>query len=387
MRRSFIALVLLCGCGDDAAEGAEDGGVFLDGSSDMESDAHEGAAPLSMATVLVSSSDGLSGGLSMIDLETLEADPLVEVASGDAIGRVWFGKLYVVNRFGSDSVQVHDPDNDLDLVKEFSVGSTTDNAQDICCVSPSKCYVPRLQDSEVLIVNPLADDEMSGSVDLSDAADDGVPNADACYVANGNLLVALANLDDADPFFSPMSPGAIAVIDSETDEVTAVHETTAHNPAAGFVDEPEGATALLGSVGDWSVLDGGWDRIDLDTGEPQGIVVSEADLGGDVAHLAVCSTGDAYAIVNRCDEEFNCSTPLVPIDLDTGEVGEPVLDPGAFALTWVAADDRGRLFVADRRVDGSPTGIWVYGCDGTRLTDEPIDVGLPPAFDGVIRFL
>jgi hypothetical protein len=345
--------------------------------------------PYHSAVVLVVSSDGLSGAISLIDLDTLEPEPLVQMAGPDAVGRVWFGKYYVVNRQGGegDNVQVYDPGNGFEPVEQFSVGSTTDNAQDICCVAEDKCYVPRLQAPDVWIVNPQAHEEKVGAIDLGDLADDGLPNPSGCQVAGRHVLVPLANLDDADPYLTALTPGALAVIDTETDTVVAVHDTTSHDPASGFVTEPGGATALLGEVGAWSVLDGGWDRIDLGTGEPQGLVVTEKQLGGDVGRLAVCSTGEAFAIVNRCDAEFNCSTPLVPVDLDTGAVGPAIYDPGVYALTWIAADDRGRLFVADHRTDGSPTGIWVYSCDGTRMTDTPIDVGLPPAFEGVIQFL
>jgi len=368
MTRFVVALPFLlgCGAGDDTQ-----------------------TIPYHSAVVLVASSDGLSGAISLIDLDTLEAEPLVETAGKDSVGRVWFGKYYVVNRQGSegDNIQVHDPGDGFSLVKQFSVGSTTDNAQDICCVAENKCYVPRLQAADLWIVNPGADEELLGTVDLGDFAEDGLPNPDACQVTDGQLLVALANLDDADPFLTALDPGSLVVIDTETDTVSAVHDTTWHNPATGFVAEPNHTTVLLGEAGAWGVLDGGWERIDLARGEPQGPVVTEKDLGGDVGRLAVCSSGEAYAIVNRCDASFNCSTPLVAVDLTTGATGPTIYDPGVYALTWIAADDRGRIFVADRRVDGSPTGIWVYACDGTRLTDEPIDVGLPPAFEGVIQFL
>ena len=369
MNRLLGTLVLVLGCGDGLQE--------------------SGAAPQHAAVILVASSDGASGAISLIDLETLEPTPLADTAAtGDAVGRAWFGQYFVVNRASveGDNILVYDAEDGFSLVKQISVGSTTDNAQDLCCVAPDKCYVPRLSAPDLWIVNPEAIDEFVGAIDLGDLAEDGVPNADSCHVAGSRLLVALSNLDDADPFLTAHDPGSLAVIDTKTDTLVGVHDTTVKNPGAPFVAEPD-STVLLGEIGDWSVMDGGWDRIDLATGEPQGLAVTEKALGGDVAHLAICSTGEAYAIVNSCDAAFNCSTPLVPVDLETGAVGEPIYDPGVYALTWIAADDRGRFFVADRRTDGSPTGIWVYDCDGTRITDEPIDVGLPPAFEGVIQFL
>jgi len=347
------------------------------------------AAPLHSAVVLTASSDALSGAISLIDLDTLEPVPQIEDASGDAVGRVWLGKYYVVNRVGNegDNIRVHDPQNNYALVREFSVGSKTEatNAQDICCVSANKCYVPRFSAPDLLVVDPEADEPLVGTVDLADLADDGLPNPNACHVAGDKLLVSLANVDDSDPFLTALEPGSVAVIDTTTDEVTTVYDTTVHNPFTGFVPETE-STALVGEVGSWGALDGGFDRIDLDTGEPQGMAVTEKALGGDVGRLAICSTGEAYAIVQTCDVDFNCSTPLVRLDLGTGEVGKTIFDPGEYALTWIAADDRGRLWVADRRSEGQ-SGVWVYDCDGTRITEEPIDVGLPPAFEGVIQFL
>ncbi len=390
------AWLAMTGCGE--GEGEDDSGAESEaesegeggdeGEAEAESESEsESEASFTTAVILLASSDAASGAISTIDVETLAAEKLVGPAGGDAVGRAWFGSYYVVNRMGFDSVQVHDPKKGFALTKEFSVGSTTDNAQDICCAAADRCFVPRLHSADILVVDPTAEDEEIGTIDLSKVADDGVPNAHTCVIAGTTLLVELQNLDDADPYLTALEPGWIAALDASGEDATpSLYETAVHNPFSRFALEPDGASAIIAEIGGWGALDGGYERIGLPGGSPQGIVIGEKALGGDAGTLAVCSTGEAFAIATLCDAEFNCSTPLLPVDLDSGEVGAAIYDPGSFALTWAAGDDRGRLWVAERNYDG-PSGIRVYGCDGSEITEGPIDVGMPPAFEGVIEFL
>jgi hypothetical protein len=390
-RRVLVAAFWLAACeGDDGNGGGKEGEAEGEAEAEAEAESEsEGEDTPTWAVVLGASMDAASGGFGVISLKTLQVvkfngETLAGPAMGDAVGRAWFDTYFVVNRFNSDSVQVHDPANEFALVKQFSVGSTTDNAQDICCIAKDRCYVPHLQLAEVWVVDPTADDELVDTIDLSEITKDGNPNANGCLIAGDKLLVALGNLDDEDPFFSPFTPGYVAVIDTKSHKITT-EETCAPNPYARFIEEPSGETALISCVGDFGVLDGGFCRIELDSGVCTGVVVTEKTLGGDATRAGFCQD-NAFTLATICDEEFNCTTALRRMDLDAGTVGEPLYEIEGFGLTWVASSGN-RMFVAERHSDGTNSGVRVFDCEGTQVTDEPIDIGLPPAFEGVIEFL
>src|SRR5439155_7133734 len=91
----------------------------------------------------VLTSDYSSGGLSAVDLGTRAVSRDVATVYSDAVERWYQGRLYVVNRYGADNVQVIDPSAGYATVRQFSVGPGT-NPQDIAFVSPTKAFVSRL---------------------------------------------------------------------------------------------------------------------------------------------------------------------------------------------------------------------------------------------------
>ena len=298
--------------------------------------------------------------------------------NSDAVARPHGGLVYVVNRFGGDSIQVLDPSQDFATRAQCSTGGGS-NPQDIAFASSTKAYVARLGIPSLLIVNPNPQPDCSdfvrGTIDLSAYADsDGNPDMSQLAIVGDRLYVSLQRLQN----FMPAENGAIAVIDITTDQEVTVVTLSAGNPFA----ETKGLTVVSGAlvvpeVGAFQVNDGGLERVDLATNTAQGFFITEADLGGDITDFVLVSEHLGYAIVSQPD----FSNVLEAFDPTTRTVTQTLLTSSS--LSDVELDDRGELFVSDRST--TQAGIRVFRAgDGVQLTQSPLGLGLPP-FD--IEFL
>jgi hypothetical protein len=81
---------------------------------------------------------------SVIDLESENVEEDIAGTHGDDQVRYYDGKVYVMNRFGYDCIEVFDADNNFDKVFEFSTGVET-NPHDIAFISKNKAYVTWLK--------------------------------------------------------------------------------------------------------------------------------------------------------------------------------------------------------------------------------------------------
>lgn len=292
----------------------------------------------------------------------------------DAVARAFGGRVYVVNRFNGDSIQVLDPVHDFTTVSQCSTGNGS-NPTDIAFVSATKAYVTRYALPQLLIVNPSAPADCTGfelgAVDLSSLADaDGIPEMDQMVVVNGKLYVSLQRLNRNT--FTPAERGALAVIDTATDQIAGMIELSGENPFG----QTNGLTVRDGAIvvaeaGVLGTNDGGIERVDLAAGAAQGFFVSEADLGGDIGDFVLVSDRLGFAIISKPD----FTNTLVAFDPLTRAVTQTLL-PSA-NLSDIALNDRGELFVADRAV--MRPGVRIFRADtGAELTSAPLDLGLPP---------
>jgi DNA-binding beta-propeller fold protein YncE len=292
--------------------------------------------------------------------------------------RPFGGAVYVVNRFGSDTVQRLNPAAGFVSEWECSAGSGT-NPNDIAFASLRKAYVPRFASTSLLVVNPSPAANCAGfvlgTIDLSAYADgDGIPDMSQATVSGGRLYVTLQRLTN----FMSSGPGAVVVIDTTTDRVLDVIELTAGNP----LSQTKGLTVVgsdlvLSEVGMFGVNDGGLERVDLATGTPAGFFITEAAIGGDVTDFVLVAEHLGYALVSGPD----FSTALVAFDPLAGVRTRTLLSGGNFSD--IEVNGRGERYVADRSL--SRPGLRIFrATDGVELTASPIALGLPP-FD--IAFL
>jgi len=322
-----------------------------------------------------------AGSFATIDLDTprrVSPSSSQRRVHSDAVVRTHGGLIYVVNRLFGDNIQVLDPNDGFRTISQCSTGNGS-NPRDIVVVSEDKAYVTRFEEPDLLVVNPHPKPDCSdfeiGSINLQSLADaDGIPDMDQMAVVGTRLYVSLQRLDINTILRLPAGPGALAVIDTTSDTLIDSIELSGENPFAAT----KGLTVHNGKLyvsysGEFEILDGGIERVDLATGRPEGIFATEAELGGDLTDFAIVSDRLIYAIVTR----IAFSTALIAFDPQTPASPKTILEIDGFDLVDIELNDRGELYLADR--SSNRDGIRIYrASDGSPIVKNPIDLGLAP---------
>jgi hypothetical protein len=306
--------------------------------------------PGSGPSAYIITSDFSTGGLSLIDLATHAVTPNIAAVHSDATLRVFDGRIYVVNRFGQDNIQVIDPAKGYASVLQFSTGNGS-NPQDIAFAGPGKAYVSRYGSTGVLVVDPRYGTTL-GTISLAAFADgDGLPEMARMAIVAPYLFVACQRLEN----FVASNPSVVAVIDTRTDQVVDLDPLTpgvqgialaGRNPSTDFVYDPAAKELLIGCTGTFGALDGGVERIDPAAFVSRGFAITEQALGGDIGDIAWNGAGHSYAIVS--DASFNAS--LVAWSAAAHDTLRTVFAPGGFNLPDCEVDPLGELYVADNHL-------------------------------------
>lgn len=382
-----VMLLWLAACGSQtnatnpqAAPPPEPGEAAPSYTTMLESDA---AIPKGNTAVVFNSNftDPI-GNLASIGLADPTTASLARITTdgSDAVVRSFGGRIYVINRFGTDTVQVIDPAT-FGVVANYSVGKGS-NPQDIVVVSDEKAFISRLDaqndaDStdDLLIVNPLTG-EMPGSIDLTPyTADDSerLARAAQMVLVGTQLFVCMQDLP-ANMLLSADTNGKVVVIDTETDAVTKVIELAGRNPS-DITYSPLTKKLYVADTGvyvnfvvDTSDANGGIEVIDGETLESEGIVIDDASLGGGVVEVRLASEALGYTIVGSTKvASFNPTSYAV--------VNASVYQSPAFFLPDISIDQEGRLLVAEQ--DFNNPGVVFVNTDGT-VAAGPTGVGAPP---------
>lgn len=329
-------------------------------------------------------SDFSTGSLSVANLATRAVALDVASVNSDAVLRYFGGALYVVNRAGvtGDNIQVIDPSTDATL-RQFSVGAGS-NPQDIVFVSSTKAYVSRYGMASLLVVNPSnANGLPQSTISLAGFADsDGLPEMARMIRIDHYLFVACQRLTS----FAASNPSVIVVIDTNTNSVVDVDPDTPgvqgialtlRNPVSAFEYDRVNGRLMIGCAGNFGALDGGVEAIDPYRFVSDGVVITEAELGGDINDIAWDSPTHAYALVG--DGSLN---RLVVWNPSTGlKVATPFTANGGFSLPDMEIDDRGELYVCKNPSPATSTdrpGLLVFSTATDALLAGPLDTGLPP---------
>ena len=324
----------------------------------------------------VTTTDFSSGGLRRIDLASRTVLAGEAPVFTDTRLRWYDGKVYVINRFGQDNIQVVDPAT-LGTVQQFSTGNGS-NPADIAFVSPTKAYVTLYERADLLIVNPATGGTLGG-VPLGAFADaDGIPEMDRMERVGPWLFVALQRLDRNNGF-APTDSSLVVVVDTRADTVYDVNPAqpgvqgfrlTGKNPVTPFVLDPASGRLLIGCAGSYSALDGGIEWIDPLGMKSLGYAITEAALGGNLSGFAWSTSAHSYALVY--DASFN--GVLESWSAESGSTLAPLYS--ASGLNDLAVDDRGELYVCDGTFT-SP-GVRVWSVPDDLPLAGPLDTGLPP---------
>ena len=362
MRRISILLLAIGGCGEDGATGPglrvwQCDGVRVKGPLDVglppaargNIEFAQRGASACQGWAIVLTSDGSSGFVSRVDLSTFRIEPELFATNPDAVARHINGRLYVLNRSGDESIQVYDTtdSNFVQVGSPFPIGDGSANPQDICCASREQCFVTRLGDPGVLMINPETGEEI-GTIDLSDLDVDGNPDASACFLGGSKLAVALRRLDGS----APRDPGGIAIIDLLTDPPSLAYtmDTAAPNPLGRFrrQDDTVARIAEAGSIG---ATDGVLEVVDVRDGTSLGVLLTEDELGGDLMGFDTCVSGETWAIAEDADGISSLHAIDLPLGGHPGHARPSIIEGENHRLTSIAAEPcQQRLWVADRNV-------------------------------------
>ncbi len=310
-----------------------------------------------------------TGAFSLLDVESRYAAPNVGLLHSDAVARVRGDRVYVLNRLGADNLTVLDAAAGFRPAYQVSTGPRS-NPQDIAFASDAKAYVTRLGERSALVVDPR-DGSRLGEVDCSAMADaDGFPEMAGAIDAAGRVVLAAQRLDRND-LLRPTGPGALAIVDPETDRIERVVELRGANPYGDMALDADGRL-LVAVVGRFGEIDGGIELVDLAAGASLGLAVREETLGGDASSFAVGPDGVLWVVVS----EPGFSTAVVRFDPSDGSVRRVAASSG-FVHSCVQFVADGVVAVCDRT--RSAPGVRLFdAASGSEMTRAAIPVGLPP---------
>ena len=298
----------------------------------------------------------------------------------DAVVRAAGGRLYVVNRFLGDNLQVVDPARGFATLLQCSTGPGS-NPHDVALAGPRKAYITRYDARDLWIVDPGAPScagFLRGTVDLAAYGDaDGLPEMDQMALVGARLFVSLEHLDRTRRF-APAGRSRLAVVDTASDAVTGVIELSGENAfseTSGIAREPETGKLLVAQAGNiFRVGDGGIERVDPEALVAEGFFVTEDALGGSITDFVVASPTRGFAVVFVAEDPPK--NVLVAFDPSQGTLTRRLLVRTG-NLPDVALAPDGTLWVADQTLPAP--GIRVFDPDsGRQLTRGALDVGLPP---------
>ena len=333
------------------------------------------AAP---SKAFVFGTDWTTGSLSAVDLAPRTSHCDVSSPASDASLRFFGGRLYVVNRFGGDNVQVVNPATYATAL-QFSVGNGS-NPHDIAFASATKAYVTRYESADLWIVNPQTGAHM-GTISLAAFADaDGNPEMDRLVMVGPLLFVSLERINRPGGYV-PDDTALVAVVDTRADTLVdcdpalpgrqAIRLQLA-NPVTTFQFDRASSRLLIGCAGIYGVLDGGIEWIDPVNLASGGVAITEAELGGDVGDVVWRDAQKSYAIV----ADLAGNTSLVRWRATDGELLGTLWSPGGYSLSDAELNDAGELWVCRNSFSGS--ALRVYSVANDTQSGADLHCTLPP---------
>lgn len=306
-----------------------------------------------------------------------------------AIGETY---VYVMNRYGFDSVVVLDPASGFSVVANYSLkddpeGDTL-NPQDIEVISSTKAYVTLYEKDYMLVINPVTG-EQTGTISLAAYTEqfgsgetlDAIPEAYQMAAAGDKVFVTVQNLDRAS-YWATTDYAKVVVIDTTTDTpVQGIDLATGcgHNPNGNIIY----ANSRI-------YLTCGGNTFNPTGTEPAGIASIDPSTYA-VTNIASKADGDfscspsGVAIASATKGYFAClatwpSSSVYSFNPSTGDVDTTAVFSGSMGFS-IGIDPDGNLVLPSR--DTTDPGLVFIDTDtDQQLYGGAVDVGLmPEAFD------
>jgi hypothetical protein len=300
-----------------------------------------------------------------------KTDLLHGSASGDPVVRASGDKVFVVNRFGYDSItELELSSGDVwTLVAQWSTGQGT-NPQDIA-VDGDTAYVATeaMPAIEIFDLSKAPSPTMTDMIDLSSLQSDGNPDAQSIWLGkDGNLYVTLDLLDSS---FTPTGVGMVAVIDPKTKTVTKQLSLNFKDPYGPLTPVGDGSKLVVPTEDDFSGATGCLESIDVGGQKVDSCVVNNSSLGGTIAGFALDSSDKAWLAVTAFGTGGAETGKLIGVKQDgtidsapVSGTAEVVTDVGTCGTTLLYADQS--------------TGV-LHAYDTSKSAEGPaIQLALPP---------
>ncbi len=335
-------------------------------------------------TLFVVTTDYESGGHSVLDTQSFSASTHQGTIFQDAVVRSFGDNVYVVERWHGDNILIYHKNNLEKPVRQFSVGSGT-NPHDFLLLSETRAYVTLYEESELLIVNPQTG-LRTGSIDLSAYADaDGIPEMDLMIRYGDYVFVSLQRLDRT-RMFQPTGTSAVVVIDLRTDTIvdtdprqpgTQAIELTRTNPVDMQYVAATGKILVAEAGSYYTTDDGGLEFVDPVALTGEGVLMTEAELGGQIGGafgaLTMTDSDQGYAIIMTEDW---LESRVVRFNIETRSARAVHAPNSGFVHSDILLRND-LLYVCDRTRYAPGIRIFDTRSDN-EITSQPIETGLPP---------
>ncbi|MHA2610668.1 MAG: hypothetical protein V2G48_00250 [bacterium JZ-2024 1] len=286
-------------------------------------------------------------------------------------------KIFVLNRFGADQIQILDPKNHFRTEKQFSTNTENcpqlSNPYHLTFVSSDEAILSRYNCTSLLFLNPLTATILA-EIDLSAFADsDGIPEMAYGFLFGETYFQALQKLTN----WNPTNISSLLMVTPATRNIQGEIPLQGRNPTTEWVEFLPGKFAGA-VVGQYATPDGGVEIVDAQQKRTLGIALSEEEIQGEVWGIAG-KDGEIFLTVssfgcNDFDPQTPCSSRLISWRPGLG-IQELLRTQGV--LGHIALSVGGNLlYVADRSLSG---GLRIFSLvDKREITPSPIPTGLPP---------
>ena len=385
------------GCGDDAsaprdAGTLDDGSSALDAGTDAGRDADGGARDAAggdagptpgctLETLLITTSDYVTGGLGVLDVATGDVETDDAVDDQDTIAATMGCRAVLLER-ARGNLRVQSADDafstarTIDLDPAGSTAPYATNPATVIGIDESKAYVVASARNEIVVVDPTAG-ELTGTIDLSGYLDpddsDGIVDAVSGVRAGDRVFVGLGNYWFDDSFAIHFEGSVLAVIDATTDALVDADPATdgvqgidlaGENPWRGFWTDEALGTLWVGSGGDSFAIDGMIEEIDLGTLTHARVVVTEDTLGAELGGFAVVAPDRVLVLGGMDVIAFDPAMvfPSAPVPIASGIDGMLLHEGSLFTWSRTGESAGLRRFDATAGTELTPgSGPWTFG--------------------------
>jgi hypothetical protein len=346
-------------------------------------------APRNPSRLVVTSSDHSTGAVGLVDVNTLTVAADLAGAHTDTALASENGLVYVINRFGGDSIKILDPGQNLALIAEFSLLAADDtgdsvNPYGLIRGDDGRLFISQFGRSEVAIWSDGPNPVRLGGIDLSPLADaDGLAETTQLIRCGDTAFLASTPLDRttwevAGPTrLIPFDLVSARFFDEQNDGIID-SITLPGNDFNRFIADPRDTTGKTILV----AQNPGLARVNLETGVADWAVAQETFEGKNIGKYGMMSFDLAddndtlwISVASPDFSEFSLWTASLQSQGTNLQEQVRSLDLLNGAIEVIGS----RIWVADTNTENP--GLRVFDASASPIVEiagSPLSVGLAP---------